>query len=192
MIDAVAVLRGQWLNYSKISSDTEIPKETVRRYLSLLEDTLLLFKIPPFQPRRKLGRRVSHHEKIILFDVGVRNAILGLHRRPVSADQLGHLFEQWMILQVLYLNRAFKFDWRISSYRTEAGAEVDLVIEREDDIVGLEIKSSKSVNRTDFIGLKSLAETIGTYKPAKNGLLTEARPGSFLRTAQRLFLSKKC
>jgi predicted AAA+ superfamily ATPase len=34
------MLGGEWLPYSKLASDTEIPKETIRRYVSLLEDTL--------------------------------------------------------------------------------------------------------------------------------------------------------
>ena len=46
-----------------------------------------------------------------------------------------------------------------------AGAEVDLVVEREDDILGVEIKSGRSVSRADSRGLYSLAETIGRYKP---------------------------
>jgi uncharacterized protein len=58
-LDTAAVVSGQWLNYSKISSDTEIPKETIRRYVSLLEDTLLMFRLPAFAPRGKISRRAS-------------------------------------------------------------------------------------------------------------------------------------
>lgn len=142
-LDVSAIVSGQWLNYSKIASDTEIPKETVRRFVEILEDTLLLFRVHSFQPKRRISRRVSQRDRVLLFDVGVRNALLSLHRRPVSPDQTGSLFEQWFVLQALYLNRARRRGWAISSYRTEAGAEVDLVIEREDDIVGIEIKAGR-------------------------------------------------
>ncbi len=166
-LDMAAVLGGQWLNYSKISSETEIPKETIRRYVSLLEDTLLMFRIPSFQPRARISRRVSQRDKFLLFDVGVRNALLSLHTRPPSRDQQGSLFEQWFLLQVIYMQRVFKKAWRISSYRTAGGAEVDLVIERERDIVGIEIKASRNVGRSDARGLLSLSEAIGRYKPLK-------------------------
>ena len=164
-LDVAAVLSGQWLNYSRISSDIEIPKETVRRFTSLLEDTLLMFRIPPFSPRGKVTRRISQRDKILLFDVGVRNALLGIHRRPVSADQRGAVFEQWFILQVVYLNRILRRGWRLSSYRTDGGAEVDLVVERDEDIVAIEIKAGRNVSRSDTRGLASFAEVVGRYKP---------------------------
>jgi len=44
-------------------------------------------------------------------------------------------FEQWVMLQVIYLNHALRKGWKLSSYRTEAGAEVDLVVERARDVV---------------------------------------------------------
>ena len=42
---------------------------------------------------------------------------------------------------------------------------MDLVIERERDILGVEIKSGRNVTRADSRGLISLAETVGRYKP---------------------------
>ncbi|MBI4521844.1 MAG: ATP-binding protein [Gemmatimonadetes bacterium] len=164
-LDVSAIVSGQWLNYSKIASDTEVPKETIRRFVEILEDTLLLFRIPPFQPKQRISRRVSQRDRLLLFDVGVRNALLSVHRRPVSKDQFGPLFEQWYLLQAIYLNRALRKGWTLSSYRTEAGAEVDLVIERDDDIVGIEVKASRQVSRSDTRGLSSLGDTIGRYKP---------------------------
>ena len=164
-LDMTAILSGQWLNYSKISSETEIPKETIRRYTKLLEDTLLIFRLPAFTPRRKISRRISQRDKFLYFDIGVRNAILGIHRRPITLDQRGPTFEQWLTLQIIYLNRLLRKDWRLSSYRTERGAEVDLVIEREDDILGLEIKSGRNISPADCRGLFSLGETVGGYKP---------------------------
>jgi uncharacterized protein len=170
-LDIMAVLSGQWLNYSKISSETEIPKETVRRYTTLLEDTLLIFRLPAFVPRRKITRRVTQRDKYLFFDIGVRNAILGLHRRPITLDQKGSAFEQWLTLQIIYINRVLRKDWRLSSYRTEGGAEVDLVIERADDILGIEIKSGRNASSVDSRGLFSLAETIGRYKPVNKWII---------------------
>lgn len=166
-LDVAALMSGQWLNYSKLSSDAEIPKETIRRYVGLLEDTLLMFRVPAFQAKAKTSRRVSQRDKLYLFDVGVRNALLGAHHRPVSIDQIGLLFEHWFVLQIIYLNRALRKNWRISSYRSDGGAEVDLVIERADDLIGLEIKASKNIGKSDLRGLKSLAEISGKRKPLR-------------------------
>lgn len=170
-LDVAAILSGQWLNYSKISSDIEIPKETIRRYVEVLEDTLLIFRLPSFQPKLKISRRVSQRDKWILFDVGVRNALLGLHTRPISADQRGAVFEQWFILQLIYLNRALKRNWSISAYRTESGAEVDVVVETSDEIIGIEIKASRNISATDCRGLRSLGEVVGKYKPYRKWIV---------------------
>lgn len=170
-LDIMAVLSGQWLNYSKISSETEIPKETVRRYATLLEDTLLIFRLPAFVPRRKITRRIAQRDKFLFFDIGVRNAILGIHHRPITLEQKGSTFEQWLMLQIIYINRVLRKDWRLSCYRTEGGAEVDLVIERADDILGIEIKSGRNVSPIDCRGLFSLAETVGRYKPVNKWII---------------------
>jgi uncharacterized protein len=164
-LDIMALSSGHWLNYAKLSSDTEIPKETIRRYVTILEDTLLAVRLPAFKPRLRTTRRVGQRDRLLLFDVGVRNALLGLHRRPPSADQRGPLFEQWFILQVHYLRQLAGQGWQLSAYRTEGGAEVDLVVETDDEIVGLEIKVGRRVGRQDTRGLDSLGEMIGTSKP---------------------------
>jgi predicted AAA+ superfamily ATPase len=170
-LDVAAILSGQWLNYSKISSDAEIPKETIRRYMDLLEDTLLVFRLPAFTPRRKITRRLSQRDKFLFFDIGVRNALLGIHRRSIAPDQKGAAFEQWLILQIIYLNRLLRKGWRLTGYRTEGGAQVDLVIERDDDIVGIEIKAGRNVSRADTRGLISLEETVGRYKRLKKWVI---------------------
>lgn len=159
-LDVMAVASGQWLNYSKLSSDTEIPKETIRRFIQLLEDTLVAVRIPAFVPRVRTSRRVSHRERVLLFDVGVRNALLGIHRRGASPDQLGSLFEQWVILQLVYLNDEQRKGWKLSSYRTEGGAEVDLVIDTGDELIAVEIKSGRGASRADTRGFSSLAEVL--------------------------------
>src|SRR6266566_5296584 len=138
-LDTIALASGQWINYSKLSSDVEVPKETVRRLVQ--------------------------RERVLLFDVGVRNALLGLHRRPLGPDQMGALFEQWTMLQVIYLNHALRRGWKLSTYRTEAGAEVDLVVERARDLVAIEIKAARQVTPADTKGLLSLAGLVGRRRP---------------------------
>jgi len=166
-LDVMAVVSGSWLNYSKISSDTEIPKETIRRYVSILEDTLIAVKIPPFRPREKITRRVNQRDKIFLFDIGVRNALLGLHTVVPSPHQIGSVFEHWLILQIVYLNRALRKNWLLTSYRSAGGAEVDIVIETASQILGIEIKYGTNVSPSQTRGLLSLEELIGEYKPYK-------------------------
>lgn len=170
-LDVIAASSGQWLNYSKLSSDAEIPKETVRRFVDLLEDTLLAVRIPPFRPPATVSRRVLQRERVLLFDVGVRNALLGLHRRTLTPDQLGSVFEQWVILQIVYMNHALRCGWQLSSYRSEGGAEVDLIVDRRDDRVAIEIKAGHNVARVDTRGLESFASIASADKRLRKWIL---------------------
>jgi predicted AAA+ superfamily ATPase len=158
-LDVAAVSSGRWINYSKLASDTEIPKETVRRYFQILEDTLLAFRIPPFDPGHP-SRRVSQRDRVLLFDVGVRNALVGLTRGPPVATERGLLFEHWLILQCLYFMRARRLAWRVFGYRTEAGAEVDLVLDTGKTLVAIECKAGRHVSSRDLGGLRSFAGAV--------------------------------
>ncbi len=125
-LDLAAELSGQCINYSKISSDSEIHKETIRRYFSILEDTLFIEKVPSFtevDSRRKARQR----ERFIFFDLGVRNAIL--RRFAFSAEEYGRLLEQFLILQTIYANKTLEKNWRVCSYRDDGGIEIDFIID---------------------------------------------------------------
>jgi predicted AAA+ superfamily ATPase len=161
-LDVAAEASGDWLNYSKIASDSEIPKETIRRFYQILEDTLVVFKINAFKPKNS-KRRMSQRDRYLFFDIGVRNAILGLHRQKQTMTEKGRLFEQWFILQCCYFIHAHKLDWKLSSYRTEAGAEVDVIIDTGNKYLAIECKYGKTVTETQMKGLRSFAEI--AHKP---------------------------
>lgn len=163
-VDMAAANSGFWVNYSKLSSDSEIPKETLRRYYQILEDTLLAFTVPPFASRRVV-RRASQRDRVFLFDLGVRNALLGAAGHRPVANEKGRLFEQWIVLQCLYFIRAHRLPWRVYSYRTDAGAEVDAVVDTGHAQVAIECKLGHNVTAADLRGLGSFAAV--ATKPAK-------------------------
>ena len=167
-LDVAAEASGEWINYSKISNDTEIPKETIRRFFALLEDTLIAIRVPPFRPKRS-HRRVSQRERFVFFDLGVRNALLGIHRGPLTSNEKGKLFEQWVLLQIVYYLHSEKKPWRLSSYRTDAGAEVDIILETPAHLWAIECKGGKNVAETDTRGLRSFGEI--AHKPVKKYLV---------------------
>ncbi len=148
-LDVAAEMSGQWVNYSKVSGDSEIPKETLRRFYGLLEDTLIVHRIPSFRPKKK-SRRVQQREKFLFFDLGVRNALLGLHQSKASPTERGSLFEQWIGLQILQFASEEHKPWKLSSFRTDVGLEVDWIVEAPKKIYAVECKSGKNVSAGDF------------------------------------------
>ena len=152
-LDLAAELSGQYMNYSKVASDSEIHKETIRRYMEILSDTLLVELIPSYKDVDK-KRRARQKEKFIFFDLGVRNSLLGKQSAATfSREELGRLFEQWFILQIVYFNKLYKKGWKLSTYRDAMGVEVDLVIETNEVRLAIEIKSSIRAQEKMFKGL---------------------------------------
>jgi predicted AAA+ superfamily ATPase len=156
-IDLAAAGAWQELNYSKWASDSEIPKETIRRYMDILSETLLIHRIPGFTDISS-SRKAIQKEKFLFFDIGVRNGILGIQNNQFTPDILGHLFEQWIVLQVLILNSYKKKKWNLFYYRDEKHVEVDLIIAMNKKIMAIEIKWSDKYKSSWRESLDSFAD----------------------------------
>jgi predicted AAA+ superfamily ATPase len=158
-IDLAAVGSWQELNYSKWASDSEIPKETIRRYMDILTETLLIHRISGFTDISS-SRKAIQKEKFLFFDIGVRNGILGIHNNKFTPIEFGHLFEQWIVLQVVAINSYKKNKWKLYYYRDEKHVEVDLIIEMENKIWAVEIKWSDKYKTSWKESLNSFAEQV--------------------------------
>ncbi len=112
------------------------------------------FPRPPYRSKCS-HRRISQRDRYIFFDLGARNAILGLHKQRLSPTEKGSLFEQWVLLQCLYFMHAEKREWKFSSYRTDGGAEVDIILDTGKKILALECKLGKNVSESQMTGLRS-------------------------------------
>ncbi|MCG3205682.1 MAG: hypothetical protein KCHDKBKB_02404 [Elusimicrobia bacterium] len=167
-LDAAAEASGDWLNYSKFSSDAELSKTSVRRFFDILTETLIAFRLPAFEPRQS-HRRISQRDRYIFFDIGVRNAILGLAGQILPNIEKGKLFEQWFILQCFSYAHSFGNQWKFSSFRTDTGLEVDLIIDTGPHLIAAECKYSRNVSETDLRGLRAFSEL--AHKPVKKYLI---------------------
>lgn len=171
-LDLSAELSGQYINYAKIASDSEINKETIRRYFAILHDTLFTEYIPSYTEVEK-RRKARQRDRYIFFDLGVRNALLG--RFKFSPEEFGSLLEQWLVLQVLYANRLFSRGWKIYCYRDDGGIEVDLLIDNGEVLFLIEIKSSKKASEKYFHNLTKFAALTGRKTKAYCVYLGESR-----------------
>ena len=171
-LDIVAEWAGHHLDLSKLAQAAQIPRQSAVRYYEILEDTLIVRRAEPFT--KSLSRRLVQHPKFFFFDVGVRNGLLG--NFEVSQDRIGALFEHLVFSQLASGAAARDIDIRISSYRTENGAEVDFVVEIAREIWALEIKASQNISSGALRGLRSFAEHYGKqHRAAVLYLGNEAR-----------------
>lgn len=159
LLDLTAAASGTVLNLNALSQDAGIGYETARRYLEVLEDTLLLFRIPAWSGSDRAS--LLSHPKVYFFDIGVRNALL---RRPLDRcldDERGLLLEHF-IAQELYRRTGTLWpELAVSHYRSRHGTEVDFVMEVGRELWAVEVKSSRRVSRTVLRGLRSFAERAG-------------------------------
>lgn len=155
LLDLMAASSGRILNVQAMCRQAGIGYETARRYIEVLEDTLVVFRVPAWSGSSRSSS--VGHPRLFLFDIGVRNALL---RRPLDAplpDERGVLLEHLVACEI---HRRLGTLWpeaTLFHYRTRAGAEVDFVVEVGRDLWGIEVKAGRRVSRSMLRGLGSLA-----------------------------------
>jgi predicted AAA+ superfamily ATPase len=155
--DTVCAASGDFIDFTKFASRAAIERMTARRYFDVLVDTLLVRSVEPFS--KSARRRIVQHPRYYLFDVGVLNG--ALRNFEISGDRAGNLFEH-LVLQLIVSEAAARdLDCRVSVYRTEAGAEVDFIVELGREVFAIEVKSSRSVTTSDLRGLASFSDFYG-------------------------------
>ena len=130
----------QLLNLSAIGSSLGITHHTARSYIDLLSKTFMLRVLPPFEANAK--KRLVKSPKIYIRDSGLLHTLLGIREYEdlLAHPVFGGSWEGFVIENILTCLP----DWNPSFYRTSAGAEIDLVLERGKHRIAIECKASSS------------------------------------------------
>ena len=163
------------LNFSNISQDTHIPASTVKNYFYMLEDTLITHTIPPFI--RKGRKQVLATPKFIYFDIGVRNTAskLTLRKGKLNTEIAGKLFEELIILELIRRIKYFYPRTKYYYWRTNHGNEVDFIIEKEGEIIPVEIKYTNSPKQKHIKNLQIFMEEYKVKKGYLVGIFSRAQ-----------------
>lgn len=156
LLDLAAASSGRIVNLHALSRDASVSYETARRYLDVLEDTLVLFRIPAWSGSDRAS--LVAHPKIMLFDLGVRNALL---RRPLDRpldDERGLLLEHLVGLELRRREGTIWPEARVQHFRTRRGAEVDFVVSVGRELWAIDVKASRRVDARDLKGLDAFAD----------------------------------
>ena len=156
-LEIAASLSARQISYTGIATLAHISQHNVRKYFSVLEDTLIGFFLYPYVESAK--KRMSKQPKFYMFDNGVSRAIQGMIGSELSFDERGFYFEQWVIQEVRRCNDYYNKDFRLYYWRTSSGAEVDLLITRGGKILfAVECKSNSTITKSDFSGLLAFSK----------------------------------
>lgn len=139
LLKLLAYQVGSQVSIVELATRLELGRDAVNNYIDLLEASFVIFRLRGYG--RNLRNEMKKMNKIYFWDTGVRNALLNQFGWKNDRGDWGAIWENYMIVERMKRNeyeewRANYYFWRLSS-----GAELDLVEERGQTLLGVEIKS---------------------------------------------------
>jgi predicted AAA+ superfamily ATPase len=157
-----ALRSGMLLNYSELARDTGISVDSARRYLEYLRLSYQAVLLQPY--RRNVTSSVVKTPKLYWIDIGIWRQLTGF-----TGELTGQLYETMVVGEFVKWIRTQQLDAGLYFYRTRSGREVDLLLETQSGLIGIEIKSRDTVVSKDIRPMQALAEKLG--KRWKGGLV---------------------
>jgi predicted AAA+ superfamily ATPase len=138
LLKALALQIGNEVNYHELSQVVEADKNTVEKYIDLLEKAYVVFKMPALN--RNVRNEIKKGKKVYFYDCGIRNAIINNFNPVRSRVDAGVLWENYVIserMKFLKYNNiaADQYFWRTTQQQ-----EIDLIEERDGGFYAYECK----------------------------------------------------
>jgi predicted AAA+ superfamily ATPase len=148
LLKLLAFQIGNLTNYSELANSLKADQRTIKRYIEIFEQSFILFRLYPYSKNKR--DEISKAAKIFFYDTGVRNALIGDFSGLESRADKGSLFENFIISELIkqdsYADKNFKFYY----WRTKQGSEIDVVLEKGKDLVGIEVKYKRKAFNKAF------------------------------------------
>ncbi|HEX6229487.1 MAG TPA: AAA family ATPase [Solirubrobacterales bacterium] len=159
-LPVAGLFHGRLLNVAGIARDAGVARTTVEGYLGVLEDTLLVRRLPAFEAR--LRTRERKHPKLYWVDPGVARVAKGAHG-PVAPEEVGFLLEGWVhtLLRTYMAERELAEEVAYWAPAKSKRLAVDFVLRRGADLCALEVKSTRRPSEGQMAGLRAIAELPG-------------------------------
>lgn len=158
LLTVLASRIGQLIDLNSIGSVAGLDTRTVKKYISLLEETFVIERIPSYFLNTE--KRVVKSPKIIFCDNGIVSSlrdVTSLQHYEVN-NGAGPVFENAILAELVKYLKNRPLPLRIYFWRLHSGSEVDCVLESEGRLVPIEIKWSKKLTSDDWSGLKAFQE----------------------------------
>jgi predicted AAA+ superfamily ATPase len=138
LLQLLAFQIGKEVSYNELSTKLGMSKNTIERYLDLLEKSFVVFKLRGFS--RNLRKEITKNPRFYFYDTGIRNALINNFNPLTMRDDLGMLWENYIIIERLKKQEYLNINSNNYFWRTYNQKEIDLVEEREGKLFGYEIK----------------------------------------------------
>jgi len=158
---------GQVLNMNGLSNEVGVSGHTIKHWLSILEASYVVVMLQPYF--ENLGKRVIKSPKLYFTDVGLATYLLDIENlTQIKRDPLrGNLFENMVVLELMKKRLNQGFDHKLYYYRDSQQNEVDVIYKTSNQLVPIEIKSSKTFNARFTKNLDFFENLVGERCPNK-------------------------
>jgi uncharacterized protein len=145
---------GQLLNKDELAKSVGVDAKTIQAWLGVLESSYIIYLLQPWH--NNLNKRIVKSPKLYFYDTGLLCYLLGITNQTnlVKHTRYGAIFENWNITEIKKNRTNEGINGGMYFFRDSAGNEVDLLIEKNSELIGIEIKSTKKLDSKDFQGLK--------------------------------------
>ena len=138
LLQALALQIGSEVSFNELADTVGVSKQTIASYIDLLEKVFVIFSLRPYSGN--LRQALNKKRKIYFLDLGIRNAIINNQNQLSIRDDLGKLWENFVIAEKYKTQMGLGYKTNLYFWRTYEGQEVDLVEEKGGDLIGWEIK----------------------------------------------------
>jgi predicted AAA+ superfamily ATPase len=154
-----ASLTAQEINSSQLGREIGISPQTARRWLDLLAYTYQWFELFPYHGNAI--KRLSGKKKGYFKDTGFACYLQSIdsYESLARSPKLGSIFETWVVNYIVQQSSVLDVPPKMYHWRTSAGAEIDLILERNGKLYPIEIKCKTHLSGSDLSGLKAFRAT---------------------------------
>ena len=138
LVQALALQIGSEVNYSELAQIVNADKNTVSKYINILQKGYIIFKLGSFS--RNLRNEIKKNKKIYFYDNGIRNMVIGNFNPLELRTDKGALWENFLISERVKQIEYKQSLAHIYFWRTRQQQEVDFVEENSGKIYGYEFK----------------------------------------------------
>jgi len=138
LIQALALQVGNEVSYHELGQIIDSDKQTVEKYVDLLEQCFVIFKLPAYS--KNLRNEIKKSKKIYFYDNGIRNAVIQNFSALALRQDTGALFENYMISEYIKKSNNQRKFAKYYFWRSFQQQEIDLIEEVNGNINAIEIK----------------------------------------------------
>ncbi len=129
---------GKTVSVTQLATRLKLARQTVQRYLDLLEGIFVIFKIPAYAT--DLGSEVNSSYKYYFWDTGVKNALQREWTVSSGRSDIDCLWENWVIAEIMKLSRTYQRHEDLFFWRSRHDSNVELVVKQGERLYPFNIK----------------------------------------------------